>query len=51
MIQTRHGSFWCWMVFEDERGNIELVLFDEAFESIYDFKPNPQEKEGHENKE
>lgn len=30
MIQTRHGLFFCWMVLEDDKGNLELVLFDEA---------------------
>lgn len=29
MIITRHGCFACWMVFLDEEGNLELVLFDE----------------------
>ena len=30
MIETRHGTFACWMVHEDEEGNIQLVLFDEV---------------------
>lgn len=30
MIETRHGTFACWMVHEDEDGNLHLVLFDEV---------------------
>lgn len=30
MIDTIHGTFACWMVHEDEEGNLHLVLFDEV---------------------